>query len=168
MAVVEMARQDSATGVAKKSGNSAKGSGEKRSRSRKGKDGSGASDSKLGERNCELGRRGEDAAARFLDRRGYDILERNWTCFAGEADIVAKDGMNIVFVEVKTRKDCQKGFPAEAVNRQKREKYEKIALAYLQENDVADMAVRFDVVSIVVVASDRALIRHHINAFAVA
>ena len=32
-----------------------------------------------GERNAELGRRGEDAAARFLDRRGYEIVERNWT-----------------------------------------------------------------------------------------
>ena len=45
-----------------------------------------------GERNRELGRRGEDAAARFLDRRGYDIVERNWTCAAGEADIIARDG----------------------------------------------------------------------------
>lgn len=128
----------------------------------------GARNEAQGKKNYELGKRGEEAAARFLDKRGYEILERNWCCFAGEADIIAKDQGNIVFVEVKTRKDCNKGFPAEAVNKQKRERYEKIALAYLQDNDLSELTVRFDVVSIVVVASDRALIRHHINAFAVA
>lgn len=120
---------------------------------------------KKGERNRELGMRGEEAAARFLERRGYDILDRNWRCYAGEADIVARDEDTLIFVEVKTRKDCQKGFPAEAVNAEKRTRYEKIALAYLKDYDVVDLTVRFDVVSIVVVAEDRALIRHHIAAF---
>lgn len=118
-----------------------------------------------GKRNKELGRRGEDAAALYLARRGYDILERNWTCFAGEADIVARDGETLVFVEVKTRSSVEKGFPAEAVDVPKRERYEKIALAYLAERDFSDIPVRFDVVSIVVLAPDRAFIRHHINAF---
>lgn len=118
-------------------------------------------------KNIELGRRGEDAAARFLDRRGYEVVDRNWECFAGEADIVARDGGTLVFVEVKTRSNCDKGFPAEAVTRAKREKYERIALAYLQDHEVSDIAIRFDVVSIVVIATDRALIRHHINAFSV-
>lgn len=126
-----------------------------RSRSRK----------RSGKRNKELGRRGEDAAALYLVRRGYDILERNWTCFAGEADIIARDGEALVFVEVKTRSSVEKGFPAEAVDAPKRERYEKIALAYLTEESFSDMPVRFDVVSIVVLAPDRAFIRHHINAF---
>lgn len=120
---------------------------------------------KKGESNKELGARGEEAAARFLVRRGYEILERNWTCYAGEADIIARDEDNLVFCEVKTRKDCQKGFPAEAVGAEKREKYEKIALAFLRDYDVVDIAVRFDVISIVVMPPDRALIRHHIAAF---
>ena len=124
-------------------------------------------ENKIGFSAKELGRRGEDAAARFLHKRGYDIVERNWSCFAGEADIVARDGDTLVFVEVKTRANCEKGFPAEAVTRQKRERYEKIALAYLQDHEVADLTIRFDVVAIVVIATDRALIRHHINAFSV-
>lgn len=128
----------------------------------------GKEGTKKNKASIELGRRGEEAAAKFLDKRGYTILERNWKCFAGEADIIAQDGDSIVFVEVKTRRDCKKGFPAEAVNKEKRQKYEKIALAYLQDCAVSDAMVRFDVVSIVVVASDRALIRHHINAFAAA
>lgn len=122
-------------------------------------------DRPLGKRNQELGRKGELAAARFLYKRGYEILERNWVCYAGEVDIIAKDNDALVFVEVKTRRDCQKGFPAEAVSASKRDRYERMALAYLSENRMVDIQVRFDVVSIVVIAKDRALIRHHMNAF---
>lgn len=122
-------------------------------------------ESKQGKRNVALGKRGEDAAAKFLYVRGYEILERNWKCFAGEADIIARDEHCLVFVEVKTRKDTSKGFPSEAVNSAKREKYEKIALAYVTDHDEADIPVRFDVISLVVVAPDRAMIRHTINAF---
>ncbi len=120
-----------------------------------------------GKKNKELGRRGEQAAARFLYRRGYDIVAQNWVCPYGEADIVARDADTLVFVEVKTRSNCEKGFPAEAVNQKKRDKYERIALAFLKEYGESDIIVRFDVVSIVVIAPDRALIRHHINAFSV-
>ncbi|MCI8469477.1 MAG: YraN family protein [Eggerthellaceae bacterium] len=116
-------------------------------------------------RNRDLGRRGEDAAAAFLHRRGYDIVERNWTCYAGEADIIARDGDTLVFVEVKTRRGVSRGFPAEAVDAAKRERYERIALAYVGERRLEDLVLRFDVVSIVAVTSDRAVIRHHINAF---
>lgn len=123
---------------------------------------------KRGVRNRELGRRGEDAAARFLERHGYEIVARNWECCAGEADIIARDEHAIVFVEVKTRSDCEKGFPAEAVTAEKRERYERIACLFLSDYDISDVNVRFDVVSIVVVASDRALVRHHINAYTAA
>lgn len=115
-----------------------------------------------------LGRKGEDAAARFLVQRGYDILERNWTCFAGEADIIALDCNALVFVEVKTRSDIRKGFPSEAVDAKKRERYERIALAYIAESSYVDIPIRFDVVSIVVAPNNRAVIRHHIDAFSVA
>ena len=118
-----------------------------------------------GERNAELGRRGEDAAARFLDRRGYEIVERNWTCAAGEADIIARDGEALVFVEVKTRSNTEKGLPSEAVDAGKRRRYERIAALFLVDYDVVDVPVRFDVVSIAVVPPARAFIRHHIGAF---
>lgn len=118
-----------------------------------------------GERNVDLGRRGEDAAARFLDRHGYEIVERNWRCAAGEADIIARDEDAVVFVEVKTRSSCDCGMPAEAVDEAKRDRYERIAALFLQGYDVVDVPVRFDIVSIVVFAPDRAMIRHHIDAF---
>ena len=66
--------------------------------------------------NKELGARGEEVAVDFLRRRGFSILERNWTCFAGEADIIALDDEAIHFIEVKTRRGDGSGFAAEAVD----------------------------------------------------
>lgn len=120
-----------------------------------------------GKKNKDLGIRGEDAAARYLYMHGYDILERNWKCKAGEADIIARDGNTLVFLEVKTRTSTEKGFPSEAVGRAKRDRYEKIALSFLKDFEEVDIPVRFDVMAIVVSGKDRAFIRHHINAFAV-
>lgn len=123
-------------------------------------------DKRKGEKNVDLGRRGEDAATRFLRRRGYEIVERNWKCPAGEADIIARDGDAVVFVEVKTRTSIEKGLPSDAVDQRKRERYEKIAALFLRGFEAVDVPVRFDVVSLLVIGDDRALIRHHINAFA--
>lgn len=116
--------------------------------------------------NKELGRKGEIAAARFFERMGYEILERNWKCPAGEADIIALDDEGVlVFCEVKTRSSIKRGFPVEAVDAQKRARYEKIAAWYLRQNEVGDGPVRFDIVSVLVVAEDRAMIRHYVNAY---
>lgn len=118
-----------------------------------------------GRRNRELGRRGEEAAARFLLNRGYRILERNWTCFAGEADIIAEAEGVLVFVEVKTRRGTRYGLPSEAVRRAKRERYERIALAYVRDHYFGEAVVRFDVVSLLVLDDDRAFVRHHLGAY---
>lgn len=134
--------------------------------------GSSSGQDRLPERSCspscsskELGRRGERAAAHFLEQRGYEILEMNWTCFAGEADIIARTDETLCFIEVKTRSHLEKGFPAEAVDARKRSKYERIAACYLQLCDFCDIRVRFDVISILVLSEHRAFLRFHINAF---
>ncbi len=117
--------------------------------------------------NKSFGRRGEDAACEYLVSSGYKIIDRNWRCSFGEADIIMQDRNSLVFVEVKTRRDTEKGFPSEAVGAKKREKYEKIALAYISNIDLVDVSVRFDVISVLVTAEKRALIKHHVNAFGV-
>lgn len=89
------------------------------------------------ERDLPLGKRGELAAVRFLSRKGYEILETNWTCVAGEADIVALEEDTLCFVEVKTRSNVEKGFPAEAVDAKKRDRYERIAACYLATSKTA-------------------------------
>lgn len=124
-------------------------------------------DERPGVRNRKLGRRGEGAAARYLEHIGYELLERNYTCPFGEADIIARQGDALVFIEVKTRKGIEKGFPSEAVDARKRAKYEKIAAWYLQDYDAFNVPVRFDVVAIMVIGEDRAFLRHYVNAFGV-
>lgn len=117
--------------------------------------------------NIEMGRSGEAAAARYLERAGYEILERNWECQFGEADIIAQDGLTLVFVEVKTRSSIAKGFPSEAVDAEKRARYERIAATYLKQYRYVDIPVRFDIIALLVVAEDRAFMKHYVNAYGV-
>lgn len=115
-----------------------------------------------------LEERGREAAKSFLYRCGYTILETGWTCFAGTADIIAMEDDTLVFVSVNVQEESEKGFPSSQVGDERRSKFEKIALAYLSEYDQTDFPVRFDIVSIVVLGHDRAMVRHQINAFSVA
>lgn len=94
-----------------------------------------------------LGKIGEDLATQFLEDKGYQILERNWRAYRKEIDIIAIDGKDIVFVEVKTRQDDDYGAPEMAVNRQKRAHIYAVATSYYYEHKI-DLDVRFDVISI--------------------
>lgn len=114
-----------------------------------------------------LGIKGEDAAVAFLERIGMPIVERNWSCKHGEVDAIARDGEALVFIEVKTRNGVEKGTPEDAVTPAKQKRYAKIAKAYLATLADADVEVRFDVVTILVLSEDRALLRHHRAAFVV-
>ncbi|MBR2521892.1 MAG: YraN family protein [Coriobacteriales bacterium] len=120
-----------------------------------------------GKHNQELGAKGEEAARYYLERRGCEILEQNWQCPFGEADLIAMDDGVLVFVEVKTRSCDAHGLPEEAVDAKKRRRYEMIALAYLKESDFDSLQVRFDVISITMMGLRKAFLRHHINAFGV-
>ena len=119
----------------------------------------------IGARNKELGDCGEQAAARYLRLNGYEIIERNFVCPAGEADIIARAGDYVVFVEVKTRMRSDRGLPEEAVDAKKRARYEMIAGWYMADFEETDIPIRFDVISIMVIGEDRAILRHHVNAF---
>ncbi len=113
----------------------------------------------------ELAARGEDAAAEFLERRGHTIVERNWTRRSGEIDIISLDGTEIVFTEVKTRSSDRCGSPEEAVDAQKQTHLCSLAEMYLASAGLADVSVRFDVIAIKYLGDDRALLRHHRDAF---
>jgi putative endonuclease len=114
--------------------------------------------------NKETGKRGEDIAALYLKKRGYRLTDRNYRCPLGEIDIVARDGEDVVFVEVKSRKSLDFGEPEAAVNRKKQIKLSKIALTYINENDIDNRNARFDVVAVVFSGKDTQL-RHIKNAF---
>lgn len=113
-----------------------------------------------------LGVRGEQAAARFLKRRGYIIVARGERDRIGEIDLVAVDGKTIVFVEVKTRASHERGHPAEAVDREKQRQLTRVALSYLRRHDLLEYSARFDVVAITWPADrKRPTIEHIENAF---
>src|SRR3954451_18085360 len=96
----------------------------------------------------QLGKDGEDFAVRHLVGTGFEIVDRNWRCDAGEIDIVACDGTDVVIVEVKTRSSTDYGLPAEAVTWQKAAKLRELAVRWLRDHPTP-LSVRFDVISIV-------------------
>src|SRR3954468_5252024 len=82
-----------------------------------------------------LGRRGEDAAARYLKKLGYVIVARGHRDNIGEIDLVAVDGRTVVFIEVKTRTTHDAGHPADAVDEAKQRRLTRLALSYLKRHD---------------------------------
>lgn len=99
----------------------------------------------------ELGRAGEDRAARHLEERGWRILARNWRAPGGELDIVAASDDRLVVVEVKTRRTVAFGHPFEAVDARKRARLWRLALAWVADNraQVQGRMLRIDVIGIV-------------------
>ncbi|MEW6356659.1 MAG: YraN family protein [Planctomycetota bacterium] len=96
-----------------------------------------------------LGKKGEEAAVRFLKKNGYRILERNVQCRVGEIDVVASEGDTICFVEVKSRQSDDAGLPEYAVTKTKQRRMVNAALFYLTRHRVQDADCRFDVLSII-------------------
>lgn len=96
----------------------------------------------------EIGCSYERLAGKYLEQKGYQIVEYNFRCSQGEIDIIAKDGEYLVFCEVKYRSDEKKGNPLEAVSIAKQRKISKAAMYYVTTRQMTDTACRFDVVGI--------------------
>jgi putative endonuclease len=97
------------------------------------------------------GRMGEDLAHRYLRRRGYTVVARNYRPRSGpgEIDLVAWHGDRLVFVEVKTRASVEFGTPDRAVDEDKRVALERAAREYARRANVGWEKTRFDIVSVV-------------------
>ena len=107
-----------------------------------------------------LGRLGEQVAAEYLERAGLRILDRNWRCGTGEADIVAAERQILVICEVKTRSSERFGTPLEAVSHAKRMRLRRLAAAWLLAHGVLFDEVRIDVVGIMRETGGRFSIEH--------
>ena len=101
-----------------------------------------------GSERIRTGKKGEDIAVDYLDRVGYQILNRNYRCLFGEVDIVAMDGDTVVFIEVKSRRSERFGDPQMAVGLEKQKKLSRIALKYLDDRRLYPCNARFDVVAV--------------------
>jgi putative endonuclease len=96
-----------------------------------------------------LGERGEETARGHLSRAGYKILETNFMGRAGEIDIVAREGGDIVFVEVRARGTAEYGLPSATVNEAKWRRLRRTADQWLRERRLEGSPMRYDIVSIV-------------------
>lgn len=114
---------------------------------------------------ARLGRRGEEAAARWLEARGMRILARCFRVRGGEIDLVARDGSTLVFVEVKSRSGLSFGRPSEAVDRRKRVRLVRAAALYLLAHGGDERPCRFDVIEVVADPTGRLSVRHLRDAF---
>lgn len=95
-----------------------------------------------------LGREGEQAAVRYLEGRGFRILDRNWRCAGGEIDIVAVERHTFVVCEVKTRSGTRYGTPLDAVGRAKRMRLRRLAAQWLSAHGVRYDQIRIDVLGL--------------------
>jgi putative endonuclease len=95
-----------------------------------------------------LGREGEQAAVRYLEGRGFRILDRNWRCADGEIDIVAVERHTFVACEVKTRTGTRYGTPLDAVGREKRRRLRRLAALWLSAHGVRFDQIRIDVLGL--------------------
>ena len=95
----------------------------------------------------ELGKLGEALAVEFLQKRGYEILETNWTFQKAEIDIIVRKENTLAIIEVKTRSSIDFGLPQDSVKSKKIQLLVKAVNEYILSNDL-DAEVRFDIIAI--------------------
>jgi len=108
-----------------------------------------------------LGRRGEEIACAHLIEAGFRVVARNWRCSVGEIDIVARDGPELVIVEVKTRSSEAFGHPFEAITPAKLKRLNLLGAAWTAAQESGRRQVfRVDVVGILYPSSGEPTIEH--------
>jgi putative endonuclease len=114
----------------------------------------------------EVGAYGERRAVEFLTNEvGMWVLDRNWRCGEGELDVVCRDGGDLVFVEVKTRRGAGFGTPGEALVPDKVRRLRRLGALWLAEHPIRPREIRFDVVCVYRPRRGPALIHHIPGAF---
>lgn len=96
----------------------------------------------------DLGRRGEDLVAKYVETRGLIVLCRNWHCREGELDILATDGHMLVVCEVKTRTTDEFGTPADAMSDKKIRRIRAATNRWLREYHIPYVPVRYDLAEV--------------------
>ncbi len=112
-----------------------------------------------------IGAYGERLAARHLTAQGLVLLDRNWRCPDGEIDLILRDGDELVFCEVKTRRGTSFGSPAEAVGWRKVRRLRHLAARWLDASGLHARQIRFDVVEVRPQPRGRTRVEHIRSAF---
>ncbi len=110
------------------------------------------------------GRKAEEKACRFLRKKGFRILARNYRCRSGEIDIVAEEKGDLIFVEVRSLGPSARHLPEETIDPEKQRRLSRTALAFLRDSKMQDRPARFDVVAVETTHTGTSL-RHLPDAF---
>lgn len=109
----------------------------------------------------ETGDRGEALVARYLERLGWVVIERNWRCREGELDLVCRDPDGAAVVcEVKARSGRGFGTPLEAVTRDKVRRLRRLATVWAREQDAPVAALRIDALGVLWYPDGTASVQH--------
>ena len=109
----------------------------------------------------ETGERGEDLAANYLTRRGWEVLERNWRTAAGELDLVCRDPDGVVVAcEVKARRGRGWGSPLEAITHDKAVRLRRLAAAWARSQEVPVPSLRVDALGVLWHPDGTASVQH--------
>ena len=103
------------------------------------------------------------AIRRYIEARGFEVIEDGWAHGQDAIDYIARDGEDgdLVFIATETHCNAGEGIPAARFDRKS---FERLAAAYLASADVDECAVRLDIVSLLVLSDNRGIVRHHRNA----
>lgn len=109
----------------------------------------------------EIGKWGENLACQYLEKRNYEVIERNFRCHYGEIDIIARDirKNEFVFFEVKTRSNLKYGNPVEAVTKQKQRHIKKAVNYFIYKSHLESQKIRVDVIE-VFIKKEKAKVHH--------
>ncbi|MEC5149078.1 YraN family protein [Cryobacterium sp. GrIS_2_6] len=111
-------------------------------------------------RKDDLGRLGEEHAARFLTNAGYTLLARNWRCEQGEIDVIVEQDGEVAFVEVKTRSGIGFGHPFEAITVVKLARLRRLAAAWCEQADAWPERIRIDAIAVILAPGAVPVIEH--------
>ena len=107
-----------------------------------------------------LGRDGESLAARWLEERGFTVVERNWRCAAGGVDLIVRRAGTTVFVEVKTRSSVAYGHPFEAITAAKAARLRRLAAEWCGAHGPVPGETRIDAIAVLAARGAEPSIEH--------
>lgn len=113
------------------------------------------------EEQSELERFGLEVATDNIEKHGYEVVEQGWECEAGVADIIAWDRDMLVFIELRTGTNRQ-DVPYEKVGRAKLDRWDRVAMGYLETISEAGSSIRFDTITVVKPESGPIVMRHEV------
>ncbi len=112
----------------------------------------------------DLGNRGEDAVCRYVEKYGYRVIARNFSCPRGEIDIIAENSDTIAFIEVKSRREDCIVSGIDAVDYTKKSRIIKTAAWYSYRSPL-DRQPRFDIAEVILKNDIPSAIRYYKAAF---